>query len=154
MESIFSAIPQQGKLVFLNIYDLERYCMENDGIELHISIKHASKLSEKMRMFAYLFGPLMDTAVRGFTRQGWVGMDKVKARYELQSMFCKEEMYNALTGETKVYLIELSSMPKARLLKFIQDIIIFMEQELEVEAPDSETYKMMKLKERITKPKQ
>ena len=37
--------------------------------------------------------------MRGFTRQGWEGMDKVKARYKLQAEFAKEEMYNSKTGQ-------------------------------------------------------
>lgn len=141
MEAIFQAVAAKGKLVFFNIYDLERYCVENDGIELYITVKHSAKLSEKMKMYAYLFGPLMDSAVRGFTRQGWEGMDKVKARYKLQAEFCKEEMYNSKTHQVETYLIDLSSMPKARLLKFVQDCVFYIEQHLETEAPDSEEWK-------------
>lgn len=144
MEAIFTAIPMHGKLNYFNLYDLERYCIENEGIELHISMKHASKLSEKMKMFRFLFGPVMDSAVRGFTRQGWEGMDKVKARYRLQAEFAKEEMYNSKTQKTEIYLIDLSNMSKARLLKFIQDCLHFIETELETEVPDSEEYKASK----------
>jgi len=141
MEAIFTAIPMHGKLNFFNLYDLERYCIQNEGIEIHVQMKHAAKLSEKMKMYKFLFGPVMDSAVRGFTRQGWEGMDKVKARYKLQAEFAKEEMYNSKTGQVEIYLIDLSSMSKARLLKFIQDCLLFIETELETEVPDSEEYK-------------
>lgn len=136
-----NAVPKNGRLIFYNIYELERYCIENDGIELHVSIKHSSKLSEKMKMFAFLFGPVMDSAVRGFVRQGYTGIDKVAARYKLQAEFCKEELYNSKTGKTEIYLLELSRMSKARLLKFLQDCMMYIEENLETEVPDSEEWK-------------
>lgn len=145
MEAIFRCICNKGKFLFFNTFDVERYCIENEGIELDISVKHAAKLSEKMRMYRFLFGPLMDSAVRGYGRQGWESMDKVKARYKLQAEFCKEEMYNSKTSKIEVYLLDLSSMPKARLLKFIQDCMFYIEQELETEVPDSEEWKAKQL---------
>lgn len=145
MEAIFNSVAKNGKVIFFNTFDLERYCIENEGIELTWSVKHTAKTPEKKRMYNFLFGPLMDSAVRGYTRQGWEGFDKVKARYKLQAEFCKEEMYNSKTGEIQVYLIDLSSMSKARLLKFIQDCMFYIEQELETEVPDSEEWKAKQL---------
>ena len=145
MESIFRAVCSKGKFLFFNNFDMERYCIENDGVEVDLSIKHSAKTPEKLRMYAFIHGPLMDAAVRGFTRQGWACMDKVKARYKLQAEFCKEEMYNSKTKQIEVYLIDLSSMSKARLLKFIQDCIFFIETELETETPDSDEWKAKQL---------
>lgn len=145
MEAIFNSIAKNGKILFFNNFDVERYCIENDGVELTWTVKHTAKTPEKMRMYSFLHGPLMDAAVRGFTRQGFEGMDKVKARYKLQAEFCKEEMYNSKTKQTEIYLIDLSSMSKARLLKFIQDCIFFIESELETETPDSDEWKAKQL---------
>ena len=145
MEAIFRAVCAKGKFLFFNNFDIERYCVENDGVEVDLSIKHSAKTPEKKRMYNFLHGPLMDSAVRGYTRQGWEGFDKVKARYKLQAEFCKEEMYNSKTGQIEVYLIDLSSMSKARLLKFVQDCMFYIEQELETEVPDSEEWKAKQL---------
>ncbi len=145
MEALFTAIPKNGKLWFSNVEDLFKYCVENEGIELAINVKHLAKLPEKLRMFSFLFGPLMDTAVRGYTRQGWEGIDKVKARYMLQAEYAKEDVFNPKTGEVKTTLIDLKSMSKARLHKFISDCIFHLETHLEVEPPDAEAFKIKKL---------
>lgn len=144
-EAIFRATPKNGKLIWHNVYDLERFLSENDGIELIITMKQMAKLSEKIRMYAYLFGPLMECAVIGYTKAGYEGMDKVKARYKLQAEFAKGEIYNKKTGQVEIYLLDLSGMPKSRLLKFIQDCIFFLEAELQMEVPDSDAYKLKKI---------
>jgi hypothetical protein len=144
-EAIFRATPKNSKLTWHNIYDLERFLTENEGIELTITMKQTSKLSEKIRMFNFLFGPLLECAVIGYTRAGYEGMDKVKARYKLQAELAKGEIYNAKTGKTEIYLLELSGMSKARLLQFIQDCIFYLEAELQMEVPDSDAYKLKKL---------
>lgn len=87
----------------------------------------------------------MDSAMRGYTRQGWEGMDKVKARYMLQAEFAKEDVFNPRTGEVKISLIDLKDMSKARLHKFITDCIFYIETELETQAPDAEAWKMKKI---------
>jgi hypothetical protein len=145
MQAIYKAVCNKGRFLFFNNFDVEKYCIENDGIEVDLSIKHSAKTPEKMRMYNFLHGPLMDSAMRGYTRQGWTAVDKVKARYMLQAELAKEEMYNSKTGEIQVYLIDLSSMSKARLLKFIQDCMFYIEQELETEVPDSEEWKAKQL---------
>lgn len=144
-EAIFRATPKDGKLIWHNVYDLERFCTENEAIELTINMKQTSKLSEKIRMFSFLFGPLLECAVIGYTKAGYEGMDKVKARFKLQAELAKGEIYNSKTGKTEIYLLELSTMPKSRLLKFIQDCIFFLEAELQMEVPDSDAYKLKML---------
>lgn len=145
MEAIFSFIPRNGKPVWNNPFDMERYCLQNEGVDTTASFKASAKLSEKMKMYKFLFGPLMDSAVRGYARQGWDGIDKAKARYMLQAEFAKEEFYNSKTGQIVITIIDLSSMSKARLLKFLQDCIYYIETELETETPDSEGWKMKKI---------
>lgn len=144
MEAIFNATPKNRRLVFDNMFDIEAYCIEQENIEQVISIKPLAKTSEKMRMYAYLFGPLMDCAVQALTDAGWPGMDKVKSRYIMQAEFGKEEMVNP-DGVVEPYLIPLEKMSKPRLLKFIKDIIFELESKYNQSCPDSQTYKMMQL---------
>lgn len=146
MNAIFSATPKKGKLIFDNLIDVEDYCIENENVDLVVSIKHASKTSQKQKMYNFLHGPILDYAVVGYTRAGYELMDKVKALYKLKAEFGKEVLFNTKTGNEEYYFIELSKAPKARLLKFIQDCIFYLESELEQRVPDSQEYKEMILK--------
>ena len=146
MNAIFSATPKRGRLIFDNLIDLEAYCIENDGIDLTVSIKHASKTSQKQKMYNFLHGPVLDYAVMAYTRAGYGLMDKVKALYKLKAEFGKDVMFNTKTGQEEYFLIELSRASKARLLKFIQDCIFYLESELDQRIPDSQEYKEMILK--------
>lgn len=143
-ELILCATPKRGKLIFDNTIDLERYCIEKEGVSQIIELKDEAKLSDKERMYAYLFGPLMAVVVRALTHAGYQGMDNVKARYKMQAEFCKADMIGP--NGVEPYLLDLSGMGKSRLLKFIQDIIFELESNYNVKnIPDSSLYKMMKL---------
>jgi hypothetical protein len=141
MKAIFTFHALKGRAYWDNPDDFYKYCMENDEQELYCEIKPLSKLSEKQKLYNYLFGPTMDCAVRGYTAAGWEGIDKVKARYMLQAEFAKEEVYNPKTGKVKVVLEDVASMTKERLLKFVVDILFFLESELEQTVPDSSEWK-------------
>lgn len=144
MEGIFKAYAKQGKIQYSSPDDLFKYACENEGA-LVVSIKPEAKISEKMQMYAYLFGPVMDCAVRGFTAAGYELMDKVKARFLLEAELAKAEAYNPKTGKTTIYTESISSMDKKRLLKFLQDVLFFLESELGQRVPDAEQWKLRKL---------
>lgn len=143
-EAILRITPKNGKPIFDNRYDSERFFLEKEGISLICEIREESKLSEKQKMFNYLFGPLAKCAARGWTFAGWEGVDPVKAIYMLQAEFAKEQSYNKITKEIKVTPESLAGMSKSRLLKFITDCIYFLEIELKQTVPDSAEYKAMK----------
>jgi hypothetical protein len=143
IEAIFTAIPRNGKPIFNNPYDLERYCIETDGRELVFEVRQASKLSEKERMYNYLFGPLMNCCVYALTQAGYEGMDKVKARYKMEAEFLKADMVGP-GGIVEPYILDLSRISKERLLKFLQDIIFHLESKYDQDVPDSAEYKAMK----------
>jgi hypothetical protein len=139
MEAIFNITPVKGKLPYYE--DLYRYLMEKDGVCQTISLRDTAKTSEKMRMYAYLFGPVMFCAVKGLTKAGYDGVDKVKARYILEAMFCKAEVMNSKSGKITQYTESISGMNKKRLLKFINDVLLFLELELGEEVPDAQEWK-------------
>lgn len=143
-EAIFRAVPVKGVLIYTNYSDVQKYLAEQEDVEQLVEFRVAAKLSEKQRMYSFLFGVIMNYAMRAFTFAGYEGMDKVKARYLLSSMFAKGELYNTKTGKIDVYLLDISSMSKDRLLKFIQDCIFFLESELNTIVPDSAEWKAMK----------
>lgn len=142
-EAIFKANARNGKFLWHNIYDLERFLLENEGVELWCVFKQANKLSEKYKMYAYWHGPLLECAVNAYTRAGYSGIDKVKADYLLRAEFAKDFILKP-DGSTQVIMLDKSGMTKARLLKLLQDSIQFLEQEMETECPDSEEWKIKK----------
>jgi hypothetical protein len=145
MEIILQATPRKGKLVFENAVDHDKYMEQFEGILLEVSMIPLAKLSEKAKMYRYLFGPLADSAMRGYIKRGYEGMDKVIAVYKLRAEFGKDHIYNSITKEWEPYLIELKKMNKERLLQFINECIHYIETNLEVEAPDSQQWKSIKI---------
>lgn len=142
MEAIFTITPERGKLTAVYCGDLEKYLTEKEGIPQIVKLKDYANSTEKERSFAFLFGPTMAAAVQGFTAAGYEGVDKVKARYMLESMFCKAESYNPKTGKVAIYTESVSSMGIKRLHKFIGDVLFFLEAELGQQVPDAEAFKM------------
>lgn len=149
MEAIFTILAYEGKFFPNNKEEFYKYIEqmsseEPGGQELLVTMKPLAKVAPKMRMYAYLFGPLMEAAVRGFIHRGYNGIDKVQARYKLQAEFAKRELYNEITKETEITLEDLSGMTKKRLIQFITDCVFYIELELEQTVPDSAEYKAMK----------
>lgn len=140
--AIFELTPDQGQMYIKTGSDLAKYLFEKDGVKQLVSFKDYASASEKERSFAFLFGPVMNSAVQGYTFAGHEGIDKVKARYMLEAEFCKAESYNPKTGKTTIYTESVSGMGVKRLHKFITDVLFFLETELHQTVPDAEAFKM------------
>lgn len=139
MEAIFKCNCKNGKLLFHNVYDLERYATLNEGEELIVSFKPLAKVGVKVRMYAFYHGPLLDCAMIGYIRQGYEGLDKVKVDYLLRAEFAKDFLVKP-NGEAIPIMLDKRQMTKDRLFKFITDCLFFIETELEMEVPDSQEY--------------
>ena len=139
MEALFKALASKGKLLFNNIYDLEKYCAENEGLELMISLKPFAKTGPKMKLYAYYHGPLLDYALRAYSSAGYEGMDKVKVDYLLRAEFAKDFILKP-DGEAIPIMMDKSKMTKERLTKYISDCLFHLEQEFGMEPPDSSEY--------------
>lgn len=142
MNAIFQLIPKDARLPFDYDSDFNKYLLEKEGVKQLVTLKDYASSSEKERLYAYLFGPVMKCAVDGFTASGESGIDKVKARYVLEAMFCKAESYNSKTGKVTIYTESVSAMGIKRLHKFISDVLFFLESELQQKVPDAEAFKM------------
>ena len=121
--------------------DFQKYLEEHVDKRLIVTIDEEANYPEKERMYAYLMGPVLDCAVQGFSDAGWEGMDKVAAEHQFKEMFAKDYIIDP-DGIPSPYLLEKKRMSKDRLLKYIVDILHFLEAELGQEVPDSEAYKM------------
>lgn len=109
--------------------------------EIIVEMKPKVQAGEKLQMYAFYRGPLMDVAVECFTAAGYEGVDKVVAHYLLQAQCAKDFVIDA-NGNEKPYTISMSDMITKRLHKYIQDCIFFLESELGAQnIPDAEIYK-------------
>lgn len=142
-EAIFKFTAKGGKAIYHNVYDFERFLLENEGLELYTTFKQANKLSEKWKMYNFYHGPLLACAIVGYTKAGYSGIDKVKADYLLRAEFAKDFIIGS-GGKTTVIMIDKSTMSKSRLLKLLQDAIFFIEEELQMEVPDSNEWRAKK----------
>jgi hypothetical protein len=142
MDVTFTLLAKDGKPVWKNPEDLFKYLMEHDGQEIYVELTALSKKSEKLRLYAFIFGPLMRAAVEAYTNAGWAGIDKVRVRYMLQAEFAKEDMVNEITGEVQTIYEDIGGMTKARLLKWAVDICFHLETKFNQQIPDSVEWKM------------
>lgn len=142
-EAIFNFTAKGGKPLWHNVYDFERFLLENEGVELYVTFKQANKLSEKWRMYNFYYGVVLTCAIVGYTKAGWSGVDKVKADYLLRAEFAKDFILGP-GGKQTIIMIDKSTMSKSRLLKLLQDCIHFIEEELQMEVPDSNEWKAKK----------
>lgn len=141
-EAIFTVLSVDGKLNLSNNDDLHKYCLEHEGRVHRMMLQPIETLSDKERLYAFVFGPMMACAVNGFASAGWEGIDKVKARYMLEAELCKEEVFNKKLNKTEIIIIPVSGMNKERLLKFAVDACHFLEVELGQSVPDSQAWKL------------
>lgn len=141
-EAIFNITPYGGYIYIDERSDLHKYLLENERVEQVIQLKRADKMTEKERLYAFLFGPLMSVAITGYTNAGYPAVDKVKARFLLEAELSKYEVYSPAAGKTKVYTRSVSDMGAKELLEFIVNVIYFLEAEFKVSCPDAEEYKM------------
>ena len=120
--------------------ELTSYLIENIDVELIVTVQPKAKVPEKLRMYAYYRGPLLDVAMRGLVKAGYEGMDKSKAHYFLTSYCAKDVMIRK--GVEHTYIMSVGDMSKKRLHQFIVDCIHFIEANLEItNIPDAEEYK-------------
>lgn len=140
-EAIFSSSTKDRKIIWHNVYDLERFLADNEGIDLYWTCKQANKLSKKYKMYAYWHVAILEAAVRGYTNAGYEGIDKVKADYLLRAELAKDFIIKP-DGSRQVIMLDKSGMSAQRLHKLLSDAIFFLESELQVEVVDGQEWKL------------
>lgn len=144
MEALYTGTPHAGKMIWKNALDIEKYFLENNDVELIVEFKQAARVGPKMKLYAYYHGPLLDCALIGYIAMGWEGLDKVKVDYLLRAEFAKDFIKRP-DGTYEPIMIDKHTMSPQRLLKFVQDCLLYIEQELQQTVPDSEEYKLSKI---------
>jgi len=147
MEAIFNAHSDGQRLTFYNTDDFAIYLAETKDEDLIISVKPKANAAEKLRMYAFYHGPVMHCAMMGYTAAGYHGIDKVKAEYLLRAEFGKDFIQKP-DGTYQVIMLDRSSMSKNRFLKYLQDCLLFIEETLKMQVPDSEEWRMKQFTKR------
>lgn len=140
-EAIFKFVCKDGKPLWSNPDDLYKYCIEHDMEEIIMHCKPSAVTAEKLKMHAFYHVNILQCAVIGYTYSGYPGVDAVKADYLLRAEFCKDFVQDNKGGYIPI-MLDKRNMTKARLLKFIQDAIFFIEQELQVTVPSAEEWRI------------
>lgn len=114
------------------------------GEKVMVSYRPLSDMAHKERMFAYLHGPLLDTLAQAMLDNGTANASKDDWAEAMKDRFAKEPWYNPLTKREETRKLDFSSSKTtaAQLHTFIGQIVLFLEQEVGVEAPDSSEYKI------------
>lgn len=121
--------------------DFRSFILSNIDNPLSAKFEVKALKSEKMRMYAYLNGPLLTTVMRAM-RDAGNQVDKASAILEMKVLFAKDTHVDR-EGNTHLIIMSQSDMSKERLLVFIKDIIHHLEEVYDTEAPDSIKYKEM-----------
>ncbi len=144
VELILIGHTKDGKV----IRDMEmesRFAQHHDNSKVMISYRPYGSLVQKERLFAYLFGPLLQCLANAMEDAGMEGSKK--DWYEaMKGRYAAFPWYNPLSKKEEVRTLDFSSdsTTSAQLGKFVNDIVLFLEMEVGVEVPDSEEYKTQK----------
>jgi hypothetical protein len=120
--------------------DFIEYLMAMRGTAIDLSIQPSAITSEKLKMYAYYQKVILSVAIECFTDIGWEGVDEVSADEILKTQVAKEFIHNPLTGEEMMFVEPKAKMTKDRLIKYINDCILFLES-LGWRVPESDEYK-------------
>lgn len=119
--------------------DFIDYLSQMADTELYMELRPKAKLSEKQMMYSYYYKVIIQSAQQGLEDLGWELLNKQKVDHILKSQCAVGIMIK--DGVEHEYLEDKSSMDKKRLHKFITDCIFFIESELQVRVPSSQSFK-------------
>jgi len=126
-----------------NIRSVVQFLFSKRGEELTITIEETASIENKRRMYNYLNGVLIPFVMKVKRDQGEV-LDKVECMVAMKMMFAKDTIPDN-HGNDVLVLLSQRDMTKGRIIDFINDIVSHVEMVYEVEVPDADEYKLMKL---------
>lgn len=126
--------------------DFRKFIIENDKRELHVTLERTTDKKEKMRMWAFLHGPVISEYISCKLKIG-ESIDKAEAVWELKCMFLKDTKLDPTTGEDIIYVQSMTDLNKVELFQFIQKVLYHLEIDLGGQVPDADTYLESKVSE-------
>jgi hypothetical protein len=135
-----------GEAMFLTPAIRKDWAKHFDNQEWVCTFKLVSSLNEKGKLFAFLCGPVLDCSLIAYEHAGVEFANTDDILYHFKKMFGKYVWLNPVTQKPENRLYDYSSddVPADLLSKFLNDILLYMEQNFEFTPPDSEAYRTEK----------
>ena len=145
IDVIFQATASDGKMVYKNPAHVEAYCRQFEGKDFSVSYRQSSTYSEKSRLWAYLFGCLIDCVVQALTDDGWQAVDESTAYGYIKMRVGRRVAINEKTGQEMHTDIDFSRESADRLHKLVVDTIHILQHDHNFHnIPDADEYKLRK----------
>lgn len=141
MKGYFEYIVQNGRLRAKNPKDYEKFLQEKEGKELIGTLEDKELIGERKKMLNFFHGPVLDQCVRAWHELGDPGVDKVVAKYRLKAYFLKDYFINK-DKEEEHFVRSLGRTTKEELKRFLDQVLYFMQTDLETSVPDPQQYKL------------
>lgn len=140
-EAIFTAKAHVGGLLWSNMEDLVKFCQENLGEELTVTVSLSAKTSKKLKMYAYWHVAILPAAVICFTEAGYSGIDTVKADFMIRAEMARDYAMKP-DGDPFIVVMDKRGMTNKRLHKLISDALWFLEEQFGHIVPSAEEWKL------------
>lgn len=141
MKGIFEYIVHNGRLRPKNPEDHEKFLKEKEGRELIATMEDKSLIGERKRMLNFFHGPVLDQCVKAWHELGDPNVDKVVAKFRLKAYFLKDYFINA-DNEEEHFVKSLGRVNKEDMKRFLDQVLYFMQTDLETDVPDPQQYKL------------
>lgn len=143
IELLLTGECKDGKIKWDNALEGKKFADHHEGQRIWSKWGLLTDLSEKEKLFAYLFGPLLDTLATALAHHGYGQLSKKDCYFIMKSRYGQKPWYNPLNKCEEIVFVDYSDekTTKAELLEFVNNIILFIEQDLNTQAPDSDAYK-------------
>jgi len=145
VEVIIEGICKDGKIV-RDLSSEERFALHYEGQKVMVSYRPLGDMSNKEKLFAYLFGPLLDCLSNAMEDVGMANVSKNDWYEAMKDRFGRYPWYNPLTKKQETKTLDFSSdkTTSAQLNEFVGKIVLFLEIEVGVDVPDSAEFTMQK----------
>lgn len=136
-EIIITGICTEKGLEVLNTESTIAYSKANVGKKFFASPRLEELYTEKEKLYAFYYGPVLSTAMKAYGHAGYIGVDKVAADHMFGAEFLKDYITGP-NGEKIPTILSKSKISKDRLYQFIQDCINHLEINMGHIVPDKQ----------------
>ena len=144
IELILEGVTKDGKII-RDMEQEQRFALHHDDQKIMISYRPYGDMTNKERLFNFLFGPLLQCLTNELHDRGFEGSKNDFYR-AMKSRYASEPWLNPLTGKEEQQTLDFSSdsTTSGQLCDFVNDIVLFIEKDLDAEAPSSDEWKVQR----------
>jgi hypothetical protein len=134
-------IDEEGRLRPKSEEDFRAWKKEHVGKEFIGYFYEKVRIGEKKRMYNFFQGPVLDRAKDRLLELGHYNISKDRLKDEFKQKFLGS-YYQGIDDEERVYTPSLASLTKDELRTFIDQVLHFMQEDMETDVPDPGEYKV------------